>query len=655
MKRILLTGIIAASSLALSAQKLDEQVLFTVDDDTITAGEYMAVYNKNRDLGEDIDPKTPREYLDLYVNFKLKVHEAREMGMDTMPGFKREYYSYREQLAQPYLRDKDVTMDLMKEAYERMQMDVRAAHIMIKADKTATPADTAAAFKKIHSIKDKLENGADFSVLAREYSDDTYSAREGGDLGYFTAFDMVYPFESAAYETPVGEVSEPIRTQYGYHLVKPLDKRDARGVITVSHIMLIANENSSPEEVANAEAKIKELREKLEEGAEFAKLARQHSDDKASARYGGKLKSFGINKMFPEFEEAAFKLSKPGDVTEPVKTPVGYHLIRLESRQERKSFEDSQASLRHLVEEDSRSSQSKVSIVKKLKKEYNFKEYPEVIEEVYDELGDDYLEGKFDMEELDGEYDELLMQFGDRQVNVKEFAQFLKRQGPKKGMSVRSAFEKDYSSFTELVILDYEKSRLNEKYPEFRLLDREYYEGILLFDLTEQKVWRASVKDSAGLYAYFDDHREDYRWKDRYQAVIIDAGSKKLARKAKGMLKDGQSVSKIEAELNENSQLNVSLDSGLYEAGTNATLGMFDEKKEGFSKYKKQNGRYFLVQIQKVIPAEDKSFEEARGRLISDYQEELERRWLVELKDEYPVKVNQEVLEKTIAELEETP
>ncbi len=653
MKKIILSGMALLSAIAMTGQSknLQDKVLFTVDDDTVTAGEYIAVYNKNRNLGEDIDPKTPREYLDLYINFKLKVHEAREMGMDTLPSFVREYNSYRNQLAKPYLSDKDVTKELMKEAYERLQQDVRASHILVLFPDNATPDDTAAAYKKINSILAKIENGGDFEKLAEQYSEDTYSAKRGGDLGYFTAFNMVYPFEDAAYRGEIGEITGPVRSRFGYHLVKTTDKRPARGEISVSHIMLVANDESSAEEIANAEKKINELYQQLQEGADFETLARQHSEDKNSARMGGRLQPFGINKMFPQFEEAAFSLEESGDYTAPVRTPVGFHIIRLDKAYEVQPYKEMEPMLRRRVENDMRSQQSKISIVKKLKKEYDFREYPKVLSQVFAQVDESYLEGKYQGADKLKNGNAVLFEFGNVQRTAADFARKLERDKPKPKLSLRTALEEAYQDYTEAQILDYEKSRLEEKYPDFRLLSREYFEGILLFDLTEDKVWRKSVEDTVGLHAYFEQHREQYLWKERYDAIVIDAASAKLAKKAKKMLAKGAGVQEVETALNENSQLNVALDSNRYEAGSNELIDQL-EKETGFSKTISKDGRYIIVKIENIVPAGQKSFDEARGAIISDYQNYLEKEWIAELKKEYDIIINEPVLENTIDLLE---
>ncbi len=653
MKKIISYAMLVAFTFPAFAQpsSLGEQVLFTVADDTILASEYMAVYNKNRNLGEDIDPKTPKEYLDLYVNFKLKVHEAKEMGMDTMPTFLREYSSYRDQLAAPYLSDKGVTSELILEAYERSKIDVRASHIMLKLAPAPLPEDTLTAYNSIMKIKAQLQKGGSFESMAKEYSVDTYSAANGGDLGYFTVFNMVYPFESAAYNADIGEVVGPIRTRFGYHLIKTTDKRPSRGTVQVAHILVLENEKTEAEKKGQAEKKINEIYAKLQQGEDFSTLAKQYSEDHTSAQKGGELYPFGINKMYPEFEDVAFGLKNPGDYSKPVKTPIGWHVIKLIKKDSVQSFEEMEPSLKEKVDRDDRSLQSQMSVLRRVKKDYSYREYPKTKELAFDQVGDELLKGKYTTSKM--KYGtKTLFEFADQKYTVADFLKYVEEN--QRGIDVKSVYSGlsvMYKTYTEDEIINYEKTQLVNKYPEFRLLSREYFEGILLFDLTEQKVWRKSVVDTTGLEAYYVEHQDDYMWKERYDAYIIDASTSKIAKKAVKMLKKGSTKNEIETALNADSQLNVKIDSAVYEEGSKEILNEI-EKELAASEILEKEGRYFVVVINEIIPPVHKTFKESRGLIISDYQNYLEQKWLQELKAAYPVKMNQEVLEKVVAELE---
>ena len=647
---LLTTAVLTCAFNTLQGQdELSEKVLFTVENDTVTADEYMAVYNKNREVGEQIDPKTPTEYLDLYINFKLKVHQAKELGYDTLPKFRREYRNYYDQLAKPYLSDKDKTQELVREAYERGKYDVHASHILIPLD--GNDRDTAEAYQKAINIREQIVEGEmDFAEAAREYSEDKYSAKKGGDIGYFTVFNMVYPFETGAYNTEEGEVSMPVRSQYGYHLIKVHDKREARGKITVAHIMISSKKENVSDEQARQKAQ--EIYEKLEGGADFGELATQYSDDKASAQQGGVLQPFGINRMFPEFEDAAFGLEEKGDFTKPVKTPVGYHIIKLVKKHERPSFSEMQDELTKKVKRDMRSEQTKQSILKRLKKEYSFKEYPDAITRAVGMVDKSFLNRKFEKPQ-GGANEELLFEFASKEYHIGDFMDYLveaqnKLRRPK---DLKSEVYEAYDKFVEEEIIAYEKSHLAEKYPEFRHLAREYFEGILLFDITNDKVWRKAVKDTTGLKKYFEANRDNYTWDKRYKVVIATASDKKMAKKAAKMLKRGKSREEIKEKLNKDSQLGISFKSGTYEIGEQQIFERFAMNETGITSIKESGDSYQFIQIKDIMEPARKTLKEARGAVITDHQTKLENEWIDSLKEKYEVKVNQKVLDKVVEKL----
>ena len=649
--RLLVLLLMASGLFAQAPNQWKEKVLFTVaDEDTVLAREYVAVYNKNRELGDNTGDKSPRQYLRLYKDFKLKVHEARQLGLDTVEAFQREYQNYRNQLAEPYLSDKGVTEELVREAYKRSQYDVKASHIMISFPKNPTPEDTLKAFRTAKEVQKRLQNGDAFSALAKEYSDDTYSAKREGDLGYFTVFDMVYPFESAAYETPVGQVSSIIRTRYGYHLVKPTDKRPARGTVQVRHIMLVSNDKSSPEEKNNAKARIKEIHEQLKNGASFQKLARQHSDDKRSGYRGGLLDPFGINKMYPAFEQAAYALKDSGSISEPVKTPVGWHIIQMVKPASDPSFSEARSRLRNQVESDSRSQQSRESVLRQIKRDYGFKEYPRRYPQAFEQVGEAFLKGQFEMPDENSARQEVLFEFAQQAYTVADFLGYLERNQDSYSQfqDKKAALYKAIGDYARNRLIAYEKKRLPQKYPEFRLLNREYYEGILLFNVSEQEVWRKAMTDTAGLKAFFAQRRDAYRWDRRYKLYTIDAASEKLLRKARRKLKRGQGPQEVLAKLNKDSKLAVAIDSGAFE-NEELPIALPEKVEAGeLSEVKQENDRYKQAYILDILPAQDKALSEIRGQVASDYQNYLEEKWVEELRKKYPIKTREEVLTRVL-------
>ena len=286
--RFTILSIALLSTTCITAQKSDDAVLMTIGGNRVTVSEFENVYHKNntKESGS-ADSKSLNEYVDLFVNFKLKVKEAEELGLDTAKAFKDELAGYRKQLAQPYLTDKDVNEKLLSETYNRLNMDVHAAHILVKVNETALPKDTLEAYNKIMKIRARILKGEDFKKVASEkgISDDPSAVENGGDLGYFTALQMVYPFESAAYTTKVGEISMPVRTRYGYHIIKVVDSRDNRGEVTVAHIMLLNPKEDKAEEKDKIKKNIDDIYQKLQQGESFESLAKQFSDDKSSSSF----------------------------------------------------------------------------------------------------------------------------------------------------------------------------------------------------------------------------------------------------------------------------------------------------------------------------------------------------------------------------------
>lgn len=639
-------------ALFLAALAQGQEVLFSIDDETFTTDEFKAVYLKNRDIGKNIDPKTPAEYLDLYVNFKLKVKEARDLGMDTVPQFTREFSNYRAQLAKPYLEDRRVDSQLVGEAYARLKLEVEAAHIMIDLSPTALPEDTLKAYNQIMKWREQVVSGqVDFAVQARKHSTDVGSATNGGNLGYFTVFDMVYPFENAAYNTPVGEVSMPVRSQFGYHIVKVLDKRANRGSVQVKHIFLVSNDKTDSAKAAVAEKRINEIYGKLQAGEDFDQLAKQFSEDKNTADKGGLLKPFGINQMLKEFEEASFGLENVGDYSKPFKSSIGWHIVKLVDKKGVAPFDEAEQSIKQQIARDSRAAKSKQVFIANLKEEYNFKEDQRRLTELYKVIDESYLNGQWDPASA-SKYKKTLFTLDGKNYNQQDFIAYLNKAQKRGGKSknLQEEVYRQYTAYVDKTVIDYEDSRLEEKYPDFKLLVGEYRDGILLFDLTQEKVWNAASQDSVGLYEFWDANKENYMWPDRVEALTYSCESEKVAKKVAKMVAKGSTTEDIEAKFNGESELAVVADSGKYAKGANAAVDA-TVWETGTIATTAVDGRFIVVKIIEMIPSAPKELSEARGLVISDYQKKLEDDWIAELKEKYTVTINEEVFRSLEQEL----
>ncbi|MDA8535535.1 peptidylprolyl isomerase [Flavobacteriales bacterium] len=365
MKKVVLSILVGSFVLISTAQDV-----LTVADENITLEEFKNVFNKNNH-NEEISADYLNEYMELFVKFKLKVKEAQDLGLDTISSFVTELDGYRKQLAKPYLKNEKFDENMLTEAYERMNFDVNASHILIAVDEKATSQEVELANEKALSIRTEILVGTiSFKDAAKKNSDDKSAISNGGDLGYFTAFMMVYDFETAAYSTKIGEISMPVRTKYGYHLVKVNDKRKAVGQVKVAHIMFKTGQGADEKKLAEAKEKINKVLKLLNQGEEFADVAERFSEDRSTAVKGGSLPVFGVGKMVPEFENNAFSLKNIGDISVPFKTEYGWHIITLLEKQEMPLFDDVKGDLKRKIERDSRGELSKKALFKKLHSRY---------------------------------------------------------------------------------------------------------------------------------------------------------------------------------------------------------------------------------------------------------------------------------------------
>ena len=623
------------------AQLNAQEVLFTVGNQSITTEEFKAVYEKNKGVGAVLDPKTPEEYLDLYINFKLKIAEAYAQQRDTATGFKNEFGGYRAQLAKPYLSDQGAEDELVRQAFERMQEEVRAAHIMIALEANALPSDTLKAYKQLLELRKSILSGkTKFENAARESSADTWSAKNGGDLGYFTVFNMVYPFESAAYDLEVGDLSMPVRSQYGYHLVKLLERRAASGVVRVRHIFFASNGKSSIQEQQRAERSANEIYGRLEGGEDFISLL-AFSEDRKTKDSMGELPEFGINKMMPAFEEAAFALEAPGDYSAPVETSIGWHVIQLIEKKPLQSFDELKSELKKKVKRDTRSRVGATRFMKRLKTEYDF-----AIDERW--LGrtmnlvdkNAFGTGTWEIPALSR--DRVVATFANEKIYQSEVLEFWAKNQNQSNEAVRVEFLRVlFNAYSNDRMIAYEDGQLELKHADFRNLVREYKEGILLFDLTQEAVWNKAAQDSAGIATHYELIKEDYRWEDRIKATYWVSTDEKLAKKIAKWTAKNKSE-KVQELLENEDALSVAVQNGTYEKDDNSVIEAVWQQESGvFGPVELDNGSFAVVQIDEFIPSAPKALNEIKGLVIASYQDTLEKEWVNALKSKFEVTINE--------------
>ncbi|OKL39107.1 peptidylprolyl isomerase [Pontibacter flavimaris] len=515
-----------------------EPAIATLGSQPISTSEFRYVYEKNNGGNDDAYTReSVADYLNLYTNFKLKVMEAEKRGLDTTMAFKRELEGYKEQLAQPYLTEKSVTDQLVKEAYERMKQEVSASHILLSLAPDAAPEDTLAAYNRAMELRQRAQNGEDFGQLAKEHSQDPSAADNEGELGYFTALQMVYPFEDAAYKTAEGEISMPVRTRFGYHLIKVNDKREARGEAKVAHIMVRSAPGAPAADSLAAKQRVDAIYRRVQRGENWEKLATEFSEDANTAGNGGELPWFGTGRMIPAFEEAAFGLQKPGDVSKPVYTPYGWHIIKMVEKRGLPPYEEMEQHLRNKIAKDSRSELNKTAFLKRIRQENNFTENTEAKAAALAKATDELLQGNWAYDESDKLLKQTLFSIQGKNYTVADFYTYvLAEQRPRTNGSAAHVMSLLYDNFAEQSLLAYERNNLENKHTDYRMLVQEYHDGILLFQLMDEKVWSRAIEDTVGLRNFFNQNREKYKWGERADAIVISAANKELLQQAQQQL-----------------------------------------------------------------------------------------------------------------------
>lgn len=617
-------------------------IVLTIDGESVTKEEFENIYKKNN-RDSLVTQKALDDYMELFINFKLKVHAAKELGLDTVKKFVNELAGYRTQLARPYLTDTDKLNDLMKEAYSFMGEEVRASHILVKCDANASPQDTLKAFNKIMELRKRINAGEDFTNVAKSTggSEDPSVTSNGGDLGYFTAFQMVYPFEKAAYAAKVGELSMPFRTRYGYHILKLTDRRPARGEIQVAHIVIRPKTETKGDE--GAKLKLEEIRQKIVNGEEsFEEMAKKYSDDPSSSKKGGELPWFGTGKMVPEFEDASFGLKADGDVSMPFKTDYGWHIVKRLKVRTIPSYAEAEKDLKNKVSKDGRSEQTRKSFVEKLKKEYGYKLSADTFKKIVMAADSNALTGKLYIKEK--EMQSVLFTYSGKTYTVGEFNEYFRTKGMgKSGIVPADHVNQVFNKLVEDKLIAEEDGKLEQKHTPFRLLMKEYREGILLFELTDQKVWSKAVKDSAGLVDFYEQNKNQFMWPERADVVVYTCANAKIAADARKMLLAGKERSVVAGELNQASQLNLQIEQGLFSRDDKPFLKEI-EWKQGYSKDIQTEGQVVFLEIKEVLAPRPKKLEEAKGLITSEYQNFLEKLWIDELRVKYKFEINKDVL-----------
>ena len=661
-KAILFAMIIAISTnFAFTQSNLDKKVLVTINNENVTAGEFMRVYEKNNYSDELYSEDDVNEYLNLYINFKLKVAEAEYLKMDTSLSFTTELSGYRTQLAKPYFVDESVNEELLLEAYNRLTKDIRASHILIMVDENATPEDTLKAYNKISRVIDELSAGKEFSVAAIEYSEDPSArdtkaipnkqrAKKGnrGDLGYFTVFNMLYPFESAAYSTEVGEISPIIRTKYGYHIINVTDVKDAMGSAQVAHIFVAIRPDASKQDSLRKTEKVNNIHDKIQGGLSFEDAVLEYSEDKGSIKNNGQLSPFTCNRVVPEFVEIV-DILEVGDVSDPIKTDYGYHIVKLIESNKPGSFELESARLKERLTKDNRSRKSEDAVISNIKILNKFKVYPEAANAIIAAIDSSVLNKRFVADNLKL-MTETVIKIKKEKYTQYDFAKFVQTNQRIQDNIDRDVYVKQlFSEFENECCLNFMDKNLEANYPEFKELIKEYHDGILLFNLTDEKVWSKAVKDTLGLQDFFESNRKNYIWGERVDATVYEIRDKNIITKVTEIISTVDNDGDIAKEFESNDIKSVKIIPDTYELGDNKYIDQINWA-VGISSPVNSDVEDLtvIIKIKEVLPPETKELRDARGLVTADYQNYLETQWLDELKTEYTIEINDDVLEKIL-------
>ena len=645
-------GLLILLNFASHAQTNAKEVLFTINNKPYYTDEFSRIYKKNIDLVKDDSQKDLDKYLELFIGYKLKINKANKLGLENNPKYKSELASYRTQLAKNYITDTKVTKELIEEGYNRSLKEVHAAHILLNLEENAVPADTLKTYNQILDIRKRALGGEGFDKLAKQFSQDPSAKENSGDLGYFSAFRMVYPFESAAFKTKKGEISMPVRTRYGYHIVKVLDIRDNRGEINVAHIMI--SKQTDPKLEEKAKNTIDDIYKKLQQGEKFETLAQQFSEDKSSAEKGGVLNRFASGQLSSDkFEDIAFSLSKENPLSAPFQTEFGWHIVKFIEKYPAKTFDEMQSDLDAKIRKDDRSRLITNSMNDKLRKEFPIKRDDKLYQAISKTITKDYLNGTWKIPTETKAFEKSLFTISEKPVTGIAFLEFLEKQ--QKGLkavkvSLPQLTDKIYEQFVDDQLNTYYDNNLENKFAEFRDVMEEYRDGLLLFDLMEKEIWEKSKNDTIGLENFYKNHKFNYQWKNRIDALITSSTKEDVIKKAQKMLKNKASSEIIKEKLNLNKKVEIMENQGIFEEGSEI-LPKNVKFVVGISDIEKKGDYFFVTRVNKVLPAEAKTLEECKGKAINDYQQYLEENWVSDLKKEFTINVNKAVFEKVKKEI----
>jgi peptidyl-prolyl cis-trans isomerase SurA len=663
LQSIMLKQIIASLSLIFCLQGLltaqaNDPVLFTVKGNPVNVSEFVGIYSKTNQDKADFSRASLEEYLDLYIKFKLKVQKARDLKLDTLPALKTELDGYRRQLASSYLVDREVTDKLVKEAYDRMLQDVEISHIFIAVDKNAPAQDTLVAYNKAMDLMKAINGGKTFEQAEADYAktlapNDKSASDSKGYIGFVTALlpDGFYGMENSIYRAKAGSVTGPVRSNSGYHIIKVLSFRPARGEMEVAQILV--RKGDTPAKMDAAKMRIDSIYKVLQGGADWNTLCAAVSEDKMTAGKGGDIGFFGINRYQKNFEDATFALQKDGDFSAPVETTIGWHIIKRKSARPVGSFDATKRGLSERIKRDSRSEIAKQSIISRIQRDGHFTENSGALDK-WIALQQDSMFHTYRWKPDPAKPQTVLFSFGNQTYMLADFEEYCGRASRDrmrgKGYPVSETVGKLYKAWKDETTLRFEESQLSTKYPEFSSLMREYEGGMLLFEAAKIEVWDRANSDTIGLEKYFNEQlKNKFKWDERAKVSIytIKSDDPNLLLKVREMAAKKPAADVLK-KFNKKEEV-VTVLERIYEKGKNKDLdniwkagSLTPGKTDGGTKTAN------FTKVEEIVPPTSKKLSEAKGYAVADYQDYLEKNWVEKLRAEYKVDVNKPVFESLI-------
>ena len=620
------------------------QTLFTYGKYAVSKNEFLRAYNKNKTVAADKE-QALKDYLDLYTKFRLKVQAARDMHLDTLPSLKSDLQNFRTQIESNYLQDDNEVDALVNDAYNRSRKDIHVQHFYVSINGKMSPGDTLKLFKAINEAYDELKKGGtNYDDIVSEIKE-KIAPLEGNDLGWITVFTLPYEFENIVYNLKPGQVSKPYRSKKGWHIFKNEEERPAVGEIKIAQILFaVPAGNISMRDHAKQIAD--SVYNALKAGADFGALAKQYSNDRRTYMNNGIMPEFGVATYDGGFEKVAFSLKNDSDISQPFQTEFGYHIIKRLSRSpipENKGDEGYMSNLKQEVLADSRIASAKEKFLKDVLIKTGYKKNNAINEKDLWTVTDTFAVSNKKISSGNVSENTILFSFNNAKVKVGDWMQYVRSVKTTYAAHAEQTHDELYKNYVSLAATENYKNRLEVFNPEFKYQLQEFKDGNMLFEIMERKVWSKASSDSVGLEQYYNEHKTNYKWNASADAILFSCSNEAAAKTAIEEINKGKSWKDV---VKDNSQ--VQADSGRYELSqvpvkskTDFTPGLLTQPVVNSG-----DATAIFSLIIKTYPGdEQRSFADARGLVINDYQNLLEKKWIEELKKKYPVVVNEKVFQ----------